>query len=219
MEAPLKVAVLVGSLGESAHSRKVAQALMRFAPTSLDCRIVEIADLPPYNEDPDGAPSAAWTWFRKEVPHADAVLIAAPPRAADRPRARGGLAPWQQRKIDRYLRDHLDRAAPLDQLAELVTLSVGHFCRAFKATFGDTPHAYLVRLRLEKAQEMMLATRDPLSQIALATGFADQAHLTKTFRRGVGQTPNAWRRRNLTEAQVEATRQRPGDGQAHASLA
>jgi AraC family transcriptional regulator len=116
--------------------------------------------------------------------------------------ARGGLAPWQRRKIDRYVREHLVRPVQIDELAEQIPLSVSHFCRAFKETFGDTPHAYLIRLRLETAQKMMLATAEPLSQIALASGFGDQAHLSKQFRRVVGDSPAAWRRRHLTEAQV-----------------
>jgi len=122
--------------------------------------------------------------------------------------ARGGLAAWQQRKIDRYVRAHLERPVQIEELAQLIPLSVSHFCRAFKETFGDPPHAYLIRLRLETAQQLMLATDDPISQIALASGFADQAHLSKQFRRVVGETPSAWRRRNLTETHVDARRQR-----------
>jgi AraC family transcriptional regulator len=120
------------------------------------------------------------------------------------PGVRGGLAPWQQRKIDRYVRDHLERPVQIEELAEQIPLSVSHFCRAFKETFGDTPHAYLIRLRLETAQQLMLSTAEPLSQIALASGFADQAHLSKQFRRVVGDTPSAWRRRHITEAQIQA---------------
>lgn len=122
--------------------------------------------------------------------------------------ARGGLAAWQQRKIDRYVRAHLERPVQIEELAQQIPLSVSHFCRAFKETFGDPPHAYLIRLRLETAQQLMLATDDPISQIALASGFADQAHLSKQFRRVVGETPSAWRRRNLTETHVDARRQR-----------
>jgi AraC family transcriptional regulator len=54
------------------------------------------------------------------------------------------------------------------------------------------------------AQRLMLTTQEPLSQIALACGMADQAHLSKLFRRGVGETPGAWRRRSLTDTQAEA---------------
>lgn len=78
MVTPLNVAVLVGSLRKDAYSRKIALALMGLAPASLDCRIVEIADLPLYTEDMDPAPPASWTRFRAEIQGADAVLIVTP---------------------------------------------------------------------------------------------------------------------------------------------
>jgi AraC family transcriptional regulator len=138
------------------------------------------------------------------------VTLLASPRASDEPIARGGLAPWQQGKLDRFLRDHLDRPLYLNELADLVHLSASHFCRAFKESFGSTPHAYIIGLRLELAQKLMLATDEPLSQIALACGLGDQAHLSKLFRCRLGQSPNAWRRQNLTEDQAEAAgRARP----------
>jgi AraC family transcriptional regulator len=88
---------------------------------------------------------------------------------------------------------------------------VSHFCRAFKESFGTTPHMQIIRLRLELAQRLMLTTAEPLSQIALACGLADQAHLSKLFRREVGETPRSWCRRNLTDAQAE-TRSRAQNG-------
>jgi AraC family transcriptional regulator len=131
------------------------------------------------------------------------VTFLAEPAEARSAGIRGGLASWQKRKVDLYLRAHLERPLRLDDLAEQVRLSVSHFCRAFTKTFGDTPHTYIIRLRLELAQKMMLTTREPLSQIALACGLADQAHLSKVFRRSLGETPSAWRRKNITEDQVE----------------
>jgi AraC family transcriptional regulator len=131
-----------------------------------------------------------------------------PPAAVEPTGARGGLAPWQKRKADRYLREHLDQPVRLNAVAEHVALSVSHFSRAFKESFGTTPHQHIVRLRVELAQHLMLTTEDPLSQIAIACGLADQAHLSKLFRRLVGETPNAWRRRNLSDAQIEARSRR-----------
>jgi AraC family transcriptional regulator len=122
--------------------------------------------------------------------------------------ARGGLAPWQTRKVDRYLREHLEHPVRVDELAEQASLSVSHFYRAFKDTFGSTPHVYIIRLRLELAQKLMLTTEMPLSEIALACGLADQAHLSKLFRRWLDDAPGAWRRRNLTYAQAEARSRR-----------
>jgi AraC family transcriptional regulator len=116
----------------------------------------------------------------------------------------GGLAPWQKRKVDRYLQEHLADPLHLSELARQASLSVSYFCRAFRDSYGTSPHKHIIRLRLELAQRLMVTTKDPLSQIALACGMADQAHLCKLFRRGVGETPGAWRRRSLTDAQIEA---------------
>jgi AraC-like DNA-binding protein len=114
---------------------------------------------------------------------------------------RGGLAPWQKRKMDCYLRAHLEHPLQVKQLAQQVSLSVSHFCRAFKDSFGTTPHMHIIRLRLERAKQLMLETQDPLSDIALRCGLADQAHLSKLFRRWMGESPNAWRRQNFSDAQ------------------
>jgi AraC-like DNA-binding protein len=96
----------------------------------------------------------------------------------------------------------------LETLAKQVLLSVSHFCRAFKESFGDTPHAFIIGLRLERAKKLMLATEEPLSHIAIACGLADQAHLSKLFRLRLGETPNAWRRRNLTDVEAESRSRR-----------
>jgi AraC family transcriptional regulator len=127
-----------------------------------------------------------------------ATLLSAPVMV-DTSVARGGLAPWQQRKLDHYMRENLANPLRLGRLAELVNLSVSHFNRSFKASHGVAPHRYIVRLRLELAQSLMQSTKDPLCDIALACGLTDQAHLTKLFRRHVGQTPNAWRRKFFNE--------------------
>jgi AraC-like DNA-binding protein len=128
--------------------------------------------------------------------------------AADSAGIRGGLAAWQKRKIERYLKEHIESPLRVDELAGQIPLSTSHFCRAFKASFGTTPHMHIIRLRLDLAQRLMLTTSDPLSHIALACGLASQAHLSKLFRRWVGEPPSAWRRRNLTDTQAEARHRR-----------
>jgi AraC family transcriptional regulator len=112
------------------------------------------------------------------------------------PRVCAGLAPWQKRKVQEYIQRHLDVPISVQALAKLISLSPGYFCRAFKESFGETPHAFIMRLRIERAQEMMLTTPEPLSQIALACGHSDQAHFSRRFRQQIGETPSAWRRRN-----------------------
>jgi transcriptional regulator GlxA family with amidase domain len=125
------------------------------------------------------------------------VSLLTPPQNSRAIAARGALAPWQMRKVDLYVRAALDRSMRVEDLARLVSLSASHFSRAFKTSFGTTPHMYIIRMRLELAQTLMLTTNDSLSQIALLCGLADQAHLSKLFRREVGESPRAWRRRNL----------------------
>lgn len=117
----------------------------------------------------------------------------------------GGLAPWQQRKVKQYLETHLEHTIRVERLAHEANLSVSHFCRAFKQTFGEAPHRYIVRLRIELAQKLMLTTDLPLCQVALACGLADQAHLSKLFRRSLGESPSIWRRLNLTDPQARAS--------------
>jgi NAD(P)H-dependent FMN reductase len=78
MSKPFSVAVIVGSLRAESYSRKIARALMARAPQSLDCRIVEIADLPLYNEDLDADPPASWQRFRGDIRRADAILFVTP---------------------------------------------------------------------------------------------------------------------------------------------
>ena len=142
--------------------------------------------------DPEGARAAALRL----------VALLASPGGGEPVPVRGGLAPWQKRKVDRYIRQRLERTLRVKDLAEQASLSVSHFCRAFKESFGVSPHLHLTRLRVERAQRLMLTTQDPLSQVALACGMADQAHLSKLFRREVGEPPNAWRRRNRTGAEA-----------------
>jgi len=148
--------------------------------------------------NPEGARAAALRLLTLLTPSAETASAC----------ARGGLAPWQKRKVDRYLREHLQQALYVEKIASQASLSVSHFCRAFKESYGTTPHMHIIGLRLELAQRLMLTTEEPLSQIALACGMADQAHLSKLFRRGVGESPGAWRRRSLTDSQAEARSRR-----------
>lgn len=108
--------------------------------------------------------------------------------------ARGGLAPWQMKRVAEFVGESLDDRIHVEDLASRVRLSASHFCRAFKVTTGETPHAYVMRRRLEKAKAMMLSTDESLCHIADACGLADQAHLTRLFRRHLNATPFQWRR-------------------------
>jgi AraC family transcriptional regulator len=107
---------------------------------------------------------------------------------------RGGLAPWQMRRLTAYIETNLDANIKTKDLASLVSLSTFHFSRAFKDSFGNSPHVYVMRRRLEHAQGLMLTTNAALAAIAASCGLVDQAHLNKLFVRFVGESPSSWRR-------------------------
>jgi AraC family transcriptional regulator len=117
-----------------------------------------------------------------------------PPRAENPEIQRGGLAPWQARRVASYVTDHLGTRIRTTDLAGVAQLSASHFTRAFKESFGETPLGYVSRERMRYAQELMLRSGECLSQIALTCGHCDQSHFTRVFRRKVGMSPRAWRR-------------------------
>lgn len=111
--------------------------------------------------------------------------------------ARSGLAPWQARMVNTHIETHLDGNLRTKDLAQLVQLSSFHFCRVFRVSFGYSPHTYVTRRRVERAQGLILTTNQTLGQIALDCGFVDQAHFTKIFRRSCGESPGEWRRTRM----------------------
>lgn len=108
--------------------------------------------------------------------------------------SKGGLAPWQRRRAAELLRENLDGRIRLTDVARECSLSVSHFARSFRATFGISTHQWLIRHRVEHAQELLRQTGAPIVEIAMLSGFADQAAFTRTFRQVVGVSPGRWRR-------------------------
>jgi AraC family transcriptional regulator len=104
------------------------------------------------------------------------------------------LLAWQARKVLDYIDGHITSRVLVADLCALVWRSEAHFSRSFRGTFGCSPHAFVVRRRVELAAQYMLRTDMSLSDIALECGFVDQAHLCKHFRVVTGETPAAWRR-------------------------
>jgi len=114
-----------------------------------------------------------------------------------------GLARWQSRAAIEYISAKLASQLTLAEIAKVVCISTGHFSRAFKISHGVSPWAYIIMARVERARCMIRATREPLSQIASACGFADQAHLCRAFRRSVGVSSGIWRRANFAVCTVD----------------
>ena len=137
------------------------------------------------------------TVARAYIKQAAALLrpgLHGPARSACTPATRGGLAPWQAKRVASYIEANLASSMRIDELAEVVQLSASHFFRAFRESFGTSPHSYIAQQRVHRAQQLMMSSREPLAQIALACGMCDQAHFTRIFRRVVGTNPRAWRR-------------------------
>lgn len=110
------------------------------------------------------------------------------------PAIRGGLAPWQLRRAKEMLLAHLDGDISLPEVARACKLSVSHFARAFRRTTGQPPHRWLTCRRVEKAKDLLRQSTDPMADIALRCGFADQASFIRAFKRVVGASPGGWRR-------------------------
>lgn len=110
------------------------------------------------------------------------------------PRKRGKLAPHHLRKSVAYIEQNCGRTIRLDELAQLTGLSQSYFCSAFRASTGMPPQQWQMKARVERAMDLLSQSSTSLANVAASVGFADQAHLTRVFRRIVGTTPGAWRK-------------------------
>ena len=106
----------------------------------------------------------------------------------------------QTKRMLAYIEANLGSKIHIADLANIAALSKSHFCRAFKLSLGSSPMEYVVMRRVELAKSMTRSSRESLAQIAVACGFADQAHLNRRFRNTVGISPGRWRRTNAAES-------------------
>ncbi|WP_439370338.1 helix-turn-helix domain-containing protein [Bradyrhizobium sp. PMVTL-01] len=104
------------------------------------------------------------------------------------------MPPRTVRRIREYVDAHIDQSISVKGLAEIASLSVCYFVRAFKKSVGITPHEYLMQRRVDLAMSLLSATEMPLAEIAAAAGFVDQSHCSRRFRRSVGMSPRDYRR-------------------------
>jgi AraC-like DNA-binding protein len=115
---------------------------------------------------------------------------------------RGGLAAWQERIVSTHIEEHLAANISIATLAGLARLSTHHFCRAFKQSFGISPHRYHMVRRIERAKILLLEQARSVTEIGLDLGFSETSSFSSLFRRLTGQTPSAFRR----EAPYDETR-------------
>jgi AraC family transcriptional regulator len=111
---------------------------------------------------------------------------------AERPKV-GELSRWRLKRAIDYFEAQLGNPVSLADVASSAGLTRMHFAAQFRAATGLRPHEYLLRRRIERAQEMLAGTGMPLVDIALSVGFQTQSHFTSVFKRYAGQPPRAWR--------------------------
>ncbi|MCA1477107.1 MULTISPECIES: AraC family transcriptional regulator [unclassified Bradyrhizobium] len=107
---------------------------------------------------------------------------------------RGGLAPWQVKRVCERLESDLGGKLSLQEIAAEFDLSISHFSRAFRISTGLPPHQWLLRQRVKAAKQLMTVRDLSLSEIAISAGFANQSHFTRVFSSVVGVSPGTWRR-------------------------
>ncbi|MGX1320080.1 AraC family transcriptional regulator [Bradyrhizobium sp. USDA 377] len=109
------------------------------------------------------------------------------------------LQKWRLKRVMQYIDDNLDAKVTLQHLAAVAGLSRMHFAAQFRAAVGMRPHDYLLKRRIERAQELLLRADASLVDIALTVGFQTQAHFTTVFKRFAGDTPYQWRSAHLAQ--------------------
>lgn len=115
------------------------------------------------------------------------------PRSAAAP---DGLSQARIRRLLDHIEQHLGEDLSLQAMAAEVDLSPLYLSRAFRSVTGQSPHQYVVERRVERAKQLLCDTAAPIADIALAAGFSSQSHLSNWFRRLLGVSPAAYRRRH-----------------------
>lgn len=111
-------------------------------------------------------------------------------------RKRAGLSRWRLRRAMEYIDANLAECLTLPGIAKAVGLSPMHFAAQFRVTTGLRPHEYVLRRRVERAQQMLLETSLSSVEIALSVGFRSQSHFTSVFTKFIGRPPQKWKRYN-----------------------
>jgi AraC family transcriptional regulator len=127
--------------------------------------------------------------------HCDALKFVVPPRR--------GLEPWQKLRTEEMLRANLEGNIAINELATACSLSPSHFARCFRQSFGTSVHQRLIQLRIDHAKDMLLRTNKTLIEIALLSGFYDQAAFGRIFSRIEHMTPSRWRCLNKNGSSVQ----------------
>jgi AraC family transcriptional regulator len=119
------------------------------------------------------------------------------------PNCQGRLSARKLRSVQDYIHAGLAARLTLEDMAASIHMSAYHFARMFKATTGQTPHAYVTCLRIERAQELLRTSRWSMPAIARQVGFASKSHFAATFLRLTGMSPHLFRSATRSEKSDE----------------
>ena len=148
-------------------------------------------------------------------------LLASARRAAPSERSKvAELARWRLKRVAEYIEASLAEPLSLADLAAVAGLTRMHFAAQFRAATGLPPHEYVLRRRIERAQEMLAAEDATLVDVALSVGFQTQSHFTSVFKRFTGQPPRAWREaqtRTIPMREPQFTWRRCGQARSQAA--
>jgi AraC family transcriptional regulator len=114
------------------------------------------------------------------------------------PRFIGGLAGRKLRNVLEFMDANHGRELNLAQISEVAGMSTFHFVREFKRATGTTPHQHLMRIRIERAKELLSTSELPLVDVGFRSGFSHQSHFSRLFRKLTGTTPLSYRLRFQT---------------------
>jgi AraC family transcriptional regulator len=106
---------------------------------------------------------------------------------------RGGLSRFRLNRVLEYINANLSNNLELRTLAEVAGLNLYHFAKAFKQSIGESPHQYVLRRRIDEAKGFLRHSRLSVIEASARTGFVDQSHFSKVFRRIVGVAPSEYR--------------------------
>jgi AraC family transcriptional regulator len=181
------------SQADAANQPAAAELPLQFLAKSL-AKLLETArrELDSNREAAKASLVAASSILQSEIERSSGVNGSKP----------GALASWQIARVRAFIEKNLHRNIEIRDLSAVAERSPAHFSRSFKRAFGEPPHAYVIKRRLERACHLMVTTSESLSEIALSVGFSDQSHLCKLFRRAFDQSPSIWRRHHRGRASI-----------------
>jgi AraC family transcriptional regulator len=114
-------------------------------------------------------------------------------RRSSAPTYRGGLGPARLRRVKELVYAKVEDGLTIQDMAQAVELSAGHFCQMFRKSTGQSPHQFVRRHQVERAKEMLRTTEARVLDVAIACGFKTQQHFARVFRQVCGTSPSKYR--------------------------